>query len=63
MKTESGVGVHFWFHMLVAAANAINVTYKPILDSTPHRIAYKVKKDISKFRTFGCKAIMYLEDV
>ena len=49
--------------MLVAAANASNVTYKPRLDSTPHRIAYKAKKDISKFRTFGCKAIMYLEDI
>ena len=63
MKTESGVGVRFWFHMLAAAANASNVTYKPRLDSTPHRIVYKAKKDISKFRTFGCKAIMYLEDV
>ena len=63
MKTESGVGVRFWFHMLVAAANASNVTYKPRLDSTPHRIAYREKKGISKFRTFGCKAIMYLEDV
>ena len=49
--------------MLVAAANASNVTYKPRLNSTSHRVAYKAKKDISKFRTFGCKAIMYLEDV
>ncbi len=63
MKTESGVCVRFWFHMLVAAANANNVTYKPRLDCTPHKIAYGVKKDISEFRTFGCKAIMYLEDV
>jgi len=63
MKTESGVSVRFWFHMLVAAANASNATNKQRLDSTPHRIAYSVKKDISKFRIFGCKAIMYLEDV
>ena len=40
MKTESGVCIRFWFHMLVAAANASNVTYKPRLDSTPHRTAY-----------------------
>ena len=34
MKTDSGVGVRFWFHMLVAAADASNATYKPRLDST-----------------------------
>ena len=61
MKTESGVSVRFWFHMLVAAANASNGTFKKRLNSTPHRTAYDEKKDLSKLRTFGCKAVMYLE--
>ncbi len=63
MKTESGVNVRFWHHMLVAAANASNVTYKKRIDTTPFRAAFGEKKDLSKIRTFGCKAVMYLEPV
>jgi len=62
MKTESGMNVQFWFHMLVAAANASNVTFKRRLNSTPHKVAFGEKKDLTKLRTFGCKAVMYLED-
>ena len=63
MKAESSVSVRFWFHMLVAAANASNVTWKKRLLTTPHRAAFGEKKDLSKLRAFGCRAIMYLEDV
>ena len=63
MKAESGVNVRFWHHMLVAAANASNVTYKKRIDTTPFRAAFGEKKDLSKIRTFGCKAVMYLEPV
>ena len=63
IKTESGVNVRFWFHMMVTAANASNVTWKKILGTTPHRAAFGEKKDLSKLRAFGCRVIMYLEDV
>ncbi len=49
--------------MLVAATNASNVTYKKRIDTTPFRAAFGEKKDLSKIRTFGCKAVMYLEPV
>ena len=49
--------------MMVTAANASNVTWKKILGTTPHRAAFGEKKDLSKLRAFGCRAIMYLEDV
>ena len=39
MKNESGVGVRFWYHMLVAATNASNVTFKKRIGTTPHRAA------------------------
>ena len=65
MKAESSVSVRFWFHMLVAAANASNVTWKKRLLTTPHRAAFGEKKDLSnlKLRAFGCMTIIYLEDV
>ena len=63
MKAESGVNVRFWHHMLVAAANASNVTYTKRIDTTPFRAAFGEKKGLSKIRTFGCKAVMYLEPV
>jgi hypothetical protein len=53
MKTESGMNVRFWFHMLVAACIASNVTFKRRLNNTQHRIAFDEKQDISKLRTFG----------
>ena len=49
--------------MLVAATNASNVTFKKRIGTTPHRAAHGEKKNLSKLRTFGCKAVMYLEPV
>jgi hypothetical protein len=49
--------------MLVAAANASNVTYKKRINTIPHRAAHEEKNNLSKLRTFGCKAVMYLEHV
>ena len=49
--------------MLVAAANASNVMYKKGIDTTHFRAAFREKKDLSKIRTFGCKAVKYLEPV
>ncbi len=63
IKTESGVNVRFWFHMMVTAANASNVTWKKRLGTTPHRAAFGERKDLSELRAFGCRAVMYIEDV
>ena len=63
IKKESGVNVRFWFHMMLTAANASNLTWKKRLGTTPYRAAFGEKKDLSKLRAFGCRAIMYLEEV
>ena len=58
MKAESGLSVRSWFHMIVAVANASNVTSKKRLGSTPYRTAYgeilshREKKNVSKPRAF-----------
>ena len=63
IKTGSGVNVRFWFHMMVTAANASNVTWKKRLGTTLHRAACGEKKDLFKLPAFGRRAVMYLEDV
>ena len=49
--------------MLVAATNASNVTFKKRIGTTPHCATHGEKKNLSKLRTFGCKAVLYLEPV
>ena len=56
MKNESCMGVRFWYHMLVAAANASNVTYKKRINTTPHRAAHGEKKNLSMLYPFGCRS-------
>ncbi len=57
---ESGLGGQFWFSAAMAAKDARNVTYKERIQKTPHMLMYGAKKDISRFRAFGCQAYMYL---
>ncbi len=45
--------------MMLTAANASNLTWKKRLGTTPYRAAFGEKKDLSKLRAFGCRAIMY----
>jgi hypothetical protein len=57
---ESGLGGQFWFSAAMAAKDARNVTYKERIQMTPHMRMYRAKKDISRFRAFGCQVYMYL---
>ena len=49
--------------MLVAAAGANNATWKARSNSSPYHLMYGEKKVVSRFRTFRCKAYIYLEPV
>ncbi len=40
--------------------NCRNATFKKRLGTIPHEKVYGVKKDVSKFRPFGCRAYMHL---
>jgi hypothetical protein len=62
VMVESGLGGQFWFSAAMAAKDARNVTYKERIQITPYLYMYKTKKDISKFRVFGCQAYMYLNE-
>ena len=46
----------------MAAKDARNVTYKERIRMTPYMYMYGRKKDISKFRAFGCQAYMNLNE-
>ncbi len=48
---ESGL----WFNATQNGVNCRNVTYKERLWITPYEKTYGVKKDVSKFRPFGCR--------
>jgi hypothetical protein len=46
----------------MAAKDARNVTYKERIRMTPYLYMYGRKKDISKFRSFGCQAYTDLNE-
>ncbi len=60
VMVESGLGGQFWISAAIAAKDARNVTYKELIQMTPHLRMYGAKKDISRFRAVGCQAYMYL---
>ncbi len=60
VMVESELGGQFWFSAAMAAKDARKVTYKERIQMTPHMLMYGAKKDISRFRAFGCQAYMYL---
>jgi hypothetical protein len=43
-----------WFCTTNNGVNCRNVTYTEGLATTPYERKYGVKKDVSKFRPFGC---------
>ena len=51
-----------WFSAVTHAVNCRNATsgFKKQSDTTPHEKVFGVKKDVSKFRPFGCRAYMHL---
>ncbi len=60
VMVESGLGGQFWFSAAMAAKDTHNVTYKERIQLTLYMYMYRRKKDISKFRAFGCQAYMHL---
>ncbi len=57
---ESGLGGPYWFSATQNDVTCRNVTYKERLGTTQYEKTYGVKKDVSKFRPFGCRAYMHL---
>ena len=57
---ESKLGGPLWFSAVNHGMNSRNETFKRRLGTTPHEKVFGVKKDVSKFRPFGCRAYMHL---
>ena len=58
--TDSGLGAPFWFSAMVNGEDCRNATYKNRIRNTPYGLLYGEKKDLSKFRPFGCRAYTHL---
>jgi hypothetical protein len=52
--SESGLGGAYWFSATQNGVNCRNVTYIERLGTTPFQKTHGVKKDVWKFRPFGC---------
>jgi hypothetical protein len=48
--------------LFITAMVAKDVTYKEHIKMTPYMRLYGKKKDRAKFRAFGCRAYVYLDD-
>ena len=57
---ESRMGGPLWYSTNNHGLNSRNATFKRRLGTTPHEKIFGVKKDVSKFRPFGCRAYMHL---
>jgi hypothetical protein len=57
---ESGLGGQFWFSVMMAAKDALNATYMEWIGTTTWMLMHGTKRDVSKFRAFGCRAYVYL---
>jgi hypothetical protein len=61
VTTKSGRGGRFCFKAALASKDTHNVTYKQRLGRTPYSCIYDGElKDISRFRSFGCRAWVFL---
>ena len=58
--SESGLGGPYWFCSTQNGVNCRNVTFKERLGTTPYEKTYGIKKDVSRFKPFGCLAYMHL---
>ena len=57
----TGLPLGAWFSAMVTANDASNVTWMEATKSTPYFDLMGEKKNVTKFRRFGCEAVMYLE--
>ena len=60
VMVESGLGGRFWFKSALAAVEARNATYKERIGTTPWRRMHGERRDVSRFRAFGCRAWVHL---
>ena len=60
--SESELGRLFWFSAATAGKDARNVTYKQRIKTTLWMLINGSKKDVSKFRAFGCRAYIHLNE-
>jgi hypothetical protein len=59
---ESGLGGQIWFSAMMAAKDVRNATYKERIGTTSWMYMHGAKRDVSKFRAFGCRAYVYLNE-
>ena len=57
----TGLPVEAWYSGLVTANDSANMTWMAATKSTPYFDLTGEKKDVTKFRLFGCEVVMYLE--
>ena len=62
VMVESGLGGQFWFSSMMPAKDARNATYKERISTTPWMLMHGRKRDVSKFRAFGCRAYIYIDE-
>jgi hypothetical protein len=60
---QSGLYGKSWFSAMCDAKEATNSTYNAALGTTPWFSMYGEKRDLTKFRPFGCKAYAYNEPI
>ncbi len=58
VMVESGLGAWLWFKAAAAGKDAHNVMYKVQIKNSPHQTMYKEPKDVTQFRSCGCKALL-----
>jgi len=57
----SGLPTKAWFSSMVNGAESCNATWIEATKSTPYFDLTGEKRNVSKFRRFGCEAVIYLE--
>jgi hypothetical protein len=55
------LGGKYWSSAATLGKDCWNVAYKERIKNTPWKQLYGEKKDVSKFRQFGCRAWMHLK--
>ena len=61
VMAESGMGGPLWYSAGNQGLNSRNATFKRRLGTTPHEKIFGVKKDVTKFRPFGCRAYIHMD--
>ena len=57
---ESGLAGKYWFCAATCGKDCRNATYMERIKNTPWGLMFGEKRDVSKFRPFGCRAWMFL---